>query len=305
MKTKKRRIFILCSIILINILLSNVFAEVITYKPKYGTVNANNLNFRSSPTGSVIKTLPKETKVKLVGEIDNYYIAMLDSDQIGFVSKDFITNSNTSFDIGSVYTRFAPYTAYTTLDTVNLRRGPSTNTSKISTLSDNTKVTVIGQVDDFYSVLLSNDIVGFIQKDLLSTTDANENTSDISIQDVVDLLNKEREKTGLSKLVISENLNKIAGLKAIDLATNNYFLHTSESYGTPFEMMQNFGITYNSAGENIAQNEDVLKAVTNWTKDTSNSKNILNPNFENVGIGIHKDKDYGFAVVAMFTEDLK
>ena len=77
-------------------------------------------------------------------------------------------------------------------------------------------------------------------------------------------MNKERTNAGLPALKIDAELQKVARLKAKDMVDNNYFSHTSPTYGSPFEMMKKFGITYKAAGENIAGNSNNAAAVKAW-----------------------------------------
>lgn len=71
-------------------------------------------------------------------------------------------------------------------------------------------------------------------------------------QRVVELTNAERAKQGLPALKIDTELSKVARIKSEDMQKNNYFDHNSPTYGSPFDMMKKFGISYTSAGENIA-----------------------------------------------------
>jgi len=65
-----------------------------------------------------------------------------------------------------------------------------------------------------------------------------------------------------------------------------YFAHNSPLYGSPFEMMRRFGITFQIAGENIAGGqrtpEDVVRA---WMNSPGHRANILNPRFTHLGSG--------------------
>lgn len=74
-------------------------------------------------------------------------------------------------------------------------------------------------------------------------------------QQVADLVNDERSSAGLSSLTMNAELCKVAQAKAEDMRDNNYFSHTSPTYGSPFEMMKQFGISYSAAGENIAKGQ--------------------------------------------------
>ena len=75
-------------------------------------------------------------------------------------------------------------------------------------------------------------------------------------QQVVDLVNKERAAAGLPALKVNTKLAGVAEKKAEDLRDKGYFSHTSPTYGSPFDMMKQFGITYSSAGENIAKGSE-------------------------------------------------
>lgn len=105
-------------------------------------------------------------------------------------------------------------------------------------------------------------------------------------QKVVDLTNQERAKNGLPALKVDLNLSKMAHEKSRDMSANGYFSHTSPTYGSPFDMMKKYGITYRYAGENIAKGqrtpEEVVKA---WMNSEGHRKNILSPNFNYIGVG--------------------
>ncbi|MCY8658623.1 CAP domain-containing protein, partial [Bacillus spizizenii] len=72
---------------------------------------------------------------------------------------------------------------------------------------------------------------------------------------VVELTNAERQKQGLKPLQIDETLSKSARAKSQDMKDKNYFDHQSPTYGSPFDMMKSFGISYKTAGENIAKGQ--------------------------------------------------
>ncbi|MDD3297646.1 MAG: CAP domain-containing protein, partial [Firmicutes bacterium] len=78
----------------------------------------------------------------------------------------------------------------------------------------------------------------------------------------------------------------VARIKSEDMRTNNYFSHTSPTYGSPFQMMKDFGITYRSAAENIAKTSSVDRAHTGFMNSEGHRKNILTPGFTHIGVGI-------------------
>lgn len=109
-------------------------------------------------------------------------------------------------------------------------------------------------------------------------------------QKVLDLVNAERAKAGLKSLKMNAELSKVATLKSQDMAKNNYFDHTSPTYGSPFDMMKKFGISYRTAGENIAMGQTTPEQVMNgWMNSPGHRANILKASFTEIGIGIAKN----------------
>ncbi|MFD3257841.1 CAP domain-containing protein [Paenibacillus lentus] len=102
---------------------------------------------------------------------------------------------------------------------------------------------------------------------------------------VVDLVNKERSKAGLKPLATQADLTKVAAAKAADMRQNGYFDHQSPTYGSPFDMMKQFGVTYRYAGENIAKGQRTPAEVMNaWMNSEGHRQNIMNANFTNIGV---------------------
>lgn len=105
-------------------------------------------------------------------------------------------------------------------------------------------------------------------------------------QQVVDLVNQERAAAGLSALKVNSELSAVAEKKAEDMAVNNYFSHTSPTYGSPFDMMKQFGISYTAAGENIAMGQKTPADVMNgWMNSEGHRANILNTSYTEIGVG--------------------
>nr|WP_084375030.1 CAP domain-containing protein [Neobacillus soli] len=106
------------------------------------------------------------------------------------------------------------------------------------------------------------------------------------VQQVIDLTNAERGKNGLPALKADTQLNGVAQKKSLDMEQKHYFSHTSPTYGSPFDMMRDFGVTYKSAGENIAQGQRTpQEVVTAWMNSEGHRKNILSSNFTHIGVG--------------------
>lgn len=112
-------------------------------------------------------------------------------------------------------------------------------------------------------------------------------------QKVIDLTNAERSKNGLPGLTLDNQLCGVAQKKSVDMQQNNYFSHTSPTYGSPFDMMRDFGVTYNSAGENIAQGQQTPQAVVQaWMNSEGHRKNILSNSFTHIGVGYEQNGNH-------------
>lgn len=107
------------------------------------------------------------------------------------------------------------------------------------------------------------------------------------IQQVVDLTNQERAKAGLKALQIDTKLTQSAQAKSQDMKNKNYFSHTSPTYGSPFDQMKSFGITYKSAAENIAMGQrSATEVVKAWMESPGHKANIMNPSYTHIGVGL-------------------
>ncbi|HJV44093.1 MAG TPA: CAP domain-containing protein [Bacillota bacterium] len=117
---------------------------------------------------------------------------------------------------------------------------------------------------------------------------------------VVELTNIERQKAGLPPLQINSSLMNMARTKALDMINQNYFDHTSPTYGSPFDMMINWGIGFTTGGENIAGNPIVPDAMTMWMNSPGHRANILNSQYSQIGVGVVNGGPYGKMLVQEF-----
>ena len=118
---------------------------------------------------------------------------------------------------------------------------------------------------------------------------------------VLNLVNQERQKVGLNALTMSDKLVSLAEMKAQDMAQKNYFSHTSPTYGTPFEMLQRYGVSYRSAGENIAAGQTTAEAVMqDWMNSSGHRANILNSSYTEIGVGYYSGGSYRTEWVQLF-----
>ena len=208
-------------------------------------------------------------------------------------------------------------TGLVTATNLNLRSGPGTNYPVIKQISKNQYIRGFAGIGDWYVVQIEGDYIGAVNKKYIKPIypDSNNNTSSSNQQsntntttsdltkdelEVFNLINEERRKNGLSPLKIDPEVQRVARIKAQDMVNNNYFSHTSPTYGSPFDMLNSFKILYKSAGENIAGNSSNSAAVTAWMNSSGHRANILNSGFNYTGIGVVNGSQYGKIYVQMF-----
>ena len=111
--------------------------------------------------------------------------------------------------------------------------------------------------------------------------------------EVIRLVNEIRVKNGLNPLTADWELSRVARYKSQDMKDNNYFSHNSPIYGSPFDMIKNFGISYRSAAENIAKGQKTPQAVMNgWMNSSGHRANILNSSYKKIGVGYVASGNY-------------
>ncbi|MCF2945784.1 SafA/ExsA family spore coat assembly protein [Paenibacillus tarimensis] len=105
-------------------------------------------------------------------------------------------------------------------------------------------------------------------------------------QQVLTIVNQERSKAGLRPLQMDWELQRTARVKSCDMAQKGFFSHQSPTYGSPFDMMRAFGISYRTAGENIAKGQRSPQEVMNsWMNSSGHRANILKAEFTHIGVG--------------------
>ena len=199
-------------------------------------------------------------------------------------------------------------------DRLNVRSGPGVQYKVIASVSQNEYIRVFAGVGDWYIVQVEGDYIGEVSKKYVKPIYSNtsndqgnaggKTTSNSNIsadeKEVLNLINNQRSQYGLKPLEIDYELQRVAKIKAQDRVDNNYFAHESPVYGTPFNMIKNFGISYKTAGENIAGNYTNNGAVTAWMNSQGHRANILNGSFTYTGIGVVNSSKYGKIYVQMF-----
>jgi uncharacterized YkwD family protein len=162
---------------------------------------------------------------------------------------------------------------------------------------------VVGKIGNYYVLKNSKDTVGCIYIDYVEpyTTPAPSDGNFSALQtEMLGYMNADRAANGLAPLTLTKTLSDGAYLKSKDMAVNNYFSHTSPTYGSPFDMMKSLGISYSAAGENIALNSSIKGAHDAFMNSSGHRANILKVGFSNLGLGIYQ-KDNRLYVTQWFT----
>ena len=198
-----------------------------------------------------------------------------------------------------------------------------TSYNVITTVNKNEYIRVFAGVGEWYIVQTDSDYVGAVSRKYVraiyhsssgssnsgtggssssGNTSSSTETSNMNSdeKEVFDLINKQRTNNGLAALKNDSEVQRVARIKAQDMVNNNYFSHTSPTYGSPFDMLKSFKISYKTAGENIAGNSSNSSAVTAWMNSSGHKANILNSNFNYTGIGVVSSPKYGKMYVQLF-----
>ncbi|NLL70412.1 MAG: SH3 domain-containing protein [Epulopiscium sp.] len=218
-------------------------------------------------------------------------------------------------------------TAYT----LNVRTGPGTQFPVIGQVKRGQIIDVIGALDGWYVVHLPDNSVGVLSSTYTRAyryhnppkqetpaptptptptptppteekppTDTSLGDLTADEREMFNLINQARKAQGLAPYTIDMDVVRVARIKAKDMVENKYFSHESPTYGSPFNMLKQFGISYRAAGENIAGNRSVQAAHDALMNSSGHRANILNSQYDRVGIGIVPDPRYGKVFVQMF-----
>lgn len=110
-------------------------------------------------------------------------------------------------------------------------------------------------------------------------------TVSANAQKVVDLVNAERAKEGLSALTIDTKVTAAAQVRAKEVQTS--FSHTRPDGRSCFTALDEANASYRGAGENIALGQKTPEQVMNdWMNSEGHRANIMNPNFKYIGVGV-------------------
>ncbi len=123
-------------------------------------------------------------------------------------------------------------------------------------------------------------------------------SSALTTRNILELTNYSRESYNEQPLLENPQLDQAAQAKAQDMLDNQYFAHNSPQGRTPWDFIKASGYNYAVAGENLAINFYSAEGVEQaWMNSPGHKANILNKDFQDIGIGIVQGQYNGVKAV--------
>ena len=244
----------------------------------------DNINVRSGPNAAspIATNLNKGDVVKVVGKLNGWYVVNVpNTSKVGCISPNY----------ANLYSPEPASTKPAPTKPIPTTTSPTTPKTPTATGEQKTPTNPTGTQKS--PAAPSGAPTG---------TNAPTGTGTLSSQGsrILQLANAERAKVGAKPLKSNTELNKLATMKSKDIVEKNYFSHQSPTYGSPFDMMKTYGISYMYAGENLAINSDADKAHNAWMNSEGHKKNLLNPDFTELGVGLYPKGNGSYAYTQMF-----
>ena len=121
-------------------------------------------------------------------------------------------------------------------------------------------------------------------------------------QQMFEMVNRERTSRGIHALSLSNALTQVGRAHCEDMFKRGYFSHYTPEGLSPFDRMDNAGITFNYAGENLALAPNVDLAMRGLMQSPGHRANILSQNFNKIGVGVINGGIYGEMFCQEFTD---
>lgn len=246
-----------------------------------------NVKAGCSANENTLKTANQNDKLKVISKVNDWYAVKLPDNQIGFVPVDQCKPIvDDGKDIGKT-----PISIPGKDQIPGLTPTPGTTPAPPKTPGTTPGTTTPGTTPATPTTP---------EPDKPTTGGGGNGTLTSLESEMLKYVNEARSANGVAPLKMDSEVTNVARIKSQDMIDNNYFSHNSPTYGSPFDMLKSFGIKYISAGENIAGNSSVKAAHDALMKSEGHRKNILNPNFTHIGIGIKKGGQYGNMFTQLF-----
>lgn len=161
-------------------------------------------------------------------------------------------------------------------------------TSYIDTLDDGTEIIVKQEIAEYYNRYFYNASLDDLMPSAIKNMDIYSETIDV----VLSIINGYREEIGIKPLVLSDKLTEIACARAEEIAWSGNHSHRRPNGRSCFTILKDAGIDEGYAGENIGWGYETAADVCEaWKNSETHLKNILDPGFSEIGIGVAPDPD--------------
>lgn len=124
----------------------------------------------------------------------------------------------------------------------------------------------------------------------------------VAEKEMLILVNQERSNRGVAELTLRTEVVPVARTHATDMWNRSYFGHVSPDGQDVGDRLSEADISYSVAGENLALAPTVKTAHTGLMNSEGHRKNILDPEFKRIGIGVIDNGVYGKMFVQVFTD---
>lgn len=137
------------------------------------------------------------------------------------------------------------------------------------------------------------------------TLDVHPKSSDLQVDDaderkMLALVNEERAKVGAPLLTVDVTIVSVARKHSEDMFLRQYFSHITPDGKDPADRMTAGGVKFSLVGENLAYAPDGMTAHAGLMDSPEHKKNILDPAFHRIGIGIISTDSFGMMVTQNF-----
>lgn len=106
------------------------------------------------------------------------------------------------------------------------------------------------------------------------------------INEVYEITNNYRSLVGASSLTLDSSLVEAASIRAKEISDS--FSHTRPNGSSCFTVLSELGISYGTAGENIAAGYSSSQSVMEgWRSSSGHYQNIISSKFKKIGIGVN------------------
>ncbi len=204
------------------------------------------------------------------------------------------TEKNTVNAEPSANKTFVKTETETTTETVDYKYGVKkiiTYENKYNVYSDGSKELVSSSNTSKY------DVSGYNATDQQLKAESDSKASEYMsyYSEVLRLVNEIRAEAGVDLLTLDTTLCKAATMRAVEMNYSHIFSHTRPDGSSCFSVLGFYGISYGSAGENIAAGyKTPQKVVEGWKNSEGHYKNMINSSFKKLGVGLSKEETGGY-----------